>query len=658
MPANNTLPVCMEPVAFNEELYHVEVSRDIRIPTSDPTVTLAGDVFRPIGAGIVPALLTLLPYRKDAGAGIANEESLRWFAARGYASVLVDFRGIGSSDGQQRPPFDPLEADDGVAAVAWTAEQPWCNGSVGMWGHSYGAVMSMRTASRRPPQLKAIIPVMGMLDPERDFVHPSGIRGCLGSLAQWGTDTLLNQLLPPLEDYGSATEQRRWHERLQRAEPWLVDLFRNHPGSDVWRSRAIDASTISIPSYCVAGWRDLFCDATIRAFEQINGPKKLLAGPWMHTMPERSPFIPVDFRVLALRWWQHWLSGIDTGFLDEPAVTLYRQGSPQGWAQFESWPPVHRDQRFATVGDTVLRPREPKEDPGSPAQVIAAGTLDPTVGVQSGLWGLPTTGFGLPLDQHDDDMRSLSFTSEALTHDLPLGGRPVVFVRFPPGGTSPAGAPSRLIVRLTDVDEQNRSTLITTGVVESPNAAAVEVVLTATCYAIPSGHRVRVVLSDADFPRLWPAPTEKGRVLKLQGVEVCLPVVVDEQRKNVEVPVPDHPPVGAHGLADVCQQPLWTVTRDLINDSISVTLGEEITARTPNRQHLLEMRREISATARGGAEGDAAVRGMTTAKVQLATGETISVRVALRMTEATMIASGQIDIDGSSVFARNWVVPD
>jgi putative CocE/NonD family hydrolase len=622
--------------------YPIEVHRDMRIPTSDSAVTLSADVFRPVGAGAVPALLTLLPYRKDAGAGIANDQRLRWFAGHGYATVLVDFRGTGSSDGHQRPPFDPDEAEDGVAAVEWAASQPWCDGKVGLWGHSYGAIMALRTASRRPPSLKAIIPVMGMIDPAADFVHPSGRRGCLGSLAQWAGDTLLNQLLPPLSNFESAVEQRRWHERLYDMDPWLLDLFQHGPHDPVWRARTVNVAEILVPTFCVAGWRDLFCDASIRAFELIQAPKKLLAGPWMHTMPEDSPFLPIDFPSLALRWWRHWLHGIDTGFLDEPPVTVYRQGAAGCWQHFDSWPPPHREQRLITTETTELRS---SNNPVPARQVLAEGIPDPVVGTQSGLWGLPTTGFGLPLDEHDDDQRSLTFTSAELTQDLPLAGRPSVAVWTDPG-TAP---PCQLVVRLTDVDERNRSTLVTTGVSGGPRPGApvLEAELAATCYTIPAGHRVRVVVSGADFPRLW--PIAKPGALRVRGVEARLPQVTDDAGTFATMPA-----CGIAATARPRHEPSWTVTRDLIHDGVTVTIGEESAADIPDAEHCLKMRRELSATVRRDAEADTVVRGVSNATIDLAGGINIEVRVELQMTENAVSVTGRIDIDKEPVFLGRW----
>src|SRR2546425_908511 len=104
------------PVARAAE-YDVELVRNVAIPVGDDE--LAADVLLPVGAPPGPALVTLLPYLKPGMAGVAQWGPAKYFAERGYAGVLIDFRGRGSSRGRTRPPFDGHEADDGVAAVEW-----------------------------------------------------------------------------------------------------------------------------------------------------------------------------------------------------------------------------------------------------------------------------------------------------------------------------------------------------------------------------------------------------------------------------------------------------------------------------------------------------------------------------------------------------------
>lgn len=642
-------------LADPDPFFEVEFINDVRIPTGDDGVTLSGDLYRPIGAEVVPALVVVLPYRKDSQTGIDNGAKMRWFASRGYACVLVDFRGTGSSDGDQRPPFDPGEADDGVAAVEWVATQRWCTGSVGMWGMSYGAIMALRTASRRPPHLKAIVPAMGALDLERDFVHPSGSHGSLAALADWGPSTLLNQLMPPLEAYGTAEQQRRWHRRLHNAEPWLMDLSRHQPGHPIWRGRAIDPSEITVPAFCIAGWRDLFCDASIAAYEKIRAPKRLLVGPWMHTAPDESPFDPVDYCRITFPWWEYWLKDVDNGIMEEPQVTLFEQGHLPQWRQFPSWPPPAKKIQLAASGRRTLMPcaDSTRSTPiATRPNIITEYESDPTVGALSGLSGMPTAGFGLPLDQHDDDTRSLTATSEAIPEDVVLVGRPIVTVGSAPGSTF-----KRIVVRLTDVDLHGQSKLITVGVISCAEPANAHTVrLAPTLYRLPAGHRLRVALSDADFPRLWPAadsPDEQPPILRLTRIEMCSPVVADTEGRIVTLPVPERPDLDPDD-PPVRVRPHWITTRDLVNDYIEIRFGGELAFHSPNEQHCVELIKETTARIERSHPEPMRARCVTTATARMHNGEIIVTHVEVHLSHNSMAALGRIQIDGTTTFSRRW----
>ena len=527
--------------------FAVDVVRDVRIPTAVPQETLAADLYRPVTDRPVPLLLTVLPYRKDFVAGVAHDGPARWFAERGYASLLVDLAGTGSSDGERRPEFDPGDGDDAVAAIDWATGQSWCDGSVGMWGHSYGAITTLRTASLGPPRLRAIIPLMHGLDPEVDTVHPDGARGDLHALANRGASMLVQQLLPPLINHKSEAEQQRWQRRLYRTEPVLLDFARHGPGDPVWRERAIDGAAITVPALCVGGWRDAFPDPLVRAYERISGPKKLLMGPWGHVMPQHAAVEPVDFLPLALRWWDHWLRGRDTGLMDEPPVTLYHQGPQPQWRAHSCWPPADGALSLTTRGDTVLT-TAPTDRP-DPGRTIAEYRPDPTVG---SLRGVPGLGLGeacLTQDQHDDDMRSVVVQSEPLPEDLTVGGRPqvvVVLAAATDGPDTPAdtAAPAqRLAVRLTEVDADGRSTLITVGVL-CPRTPAdrYRVALRPTVHQVPAGRRLRVALCDSDFPRLTPLPDPVA--LRVTRVELTVPTLAPEAGTPVELPAAPAPETG------------------------------------------------------------------------------------------------------------------
>lgn len=601
--------------------YPVTVRRDVRLPTGRPGVTLSADLFLPAGAGPVPLLLTLLPYRRDVAA-LAGSVTERWFASRGYAAMLVDLRGTGSSDGAPRPPFAAGEHDDAVAAIGWATGQPWCDGTVGMWGHSYGAMTALRTAAHRPAALRAVIALQGTADPGREFVHPGGSRGALSPLGHWSLTTLANQLLPPLDDAADPAELARWRSRLS-AEPYLPDLFGHGPHDPVWTDRASDPSRVEVPVLCVAGWRDLFVDGTVAAFERAGGPARLVAGPWPHGMPQYAPHAPVDFHRLALSWWDRWLRGAPEDTAD-PAVTVYVQGWRPGWLGFAGWPPAG-GQPVDLSGWECTRPPAP----------------DPAVGVFGGAWSTPADPVGLTPDQHDDDARSGCHTSPPLDEPLLLCGRPSATV----SGTWP-----RVSVKLSDVDEAGRSTLICAGL---SGAAAGPVGLAPTGYRLPAGHRLRVALAPGDFPRVWPALPDGGWP---ELVALRLPVVT-AGAVEADPPAPD--PADAPAAPAVpTGAPRFEVGTDLLRDTVSMRLSggyrTDPAAHTHRRGHRLRLRQEFVATASRTDPAAAVITGTITADVDLDTGRHVTVTATITAGPLGATASGRVVADGETLLDRAW----
>ncbi|MEM6578809.1 MAG: CocE/NonD family hydrolase, partial [Pseudomonadota bacterium] len=120
---------------------------------------LAATIWRPVGAGPVPAILEYLPYRRRDGTAPRDALTHPYFAGHGYASVRVDIRGSGDSDGVLTDEYLAQEQEDAVAVINWLAAQEWCSGQVGMIGISWGGFNGLQVAARRPEPLKAIVTI-------------------------------------------------------------------------------------------------------------------------------------------------------------------------------------------------------------------------------------------------------------------------------------------------------------------------------------------------------------------------------------------------------------------------------------------------------------------------------------------------------------------
>jgi uncharacterized protein len=496
------------------------------IPLSDGT-RLAARIWLPEDAerDPVPAILEYLPYRK--GDAMARRDSYHhpWFAGHGYAAVRVDLRGSGDSDGILLDEYLPQEQEDGLEAIAWLAEQPWCTGAVGMIGISWGGFNGLQIAARRPPALKAVITMCSTDDRYADDVHYVG--GCvLGvDMVQWAATMLTLTAMPPDPAAVGEGWRETWMARMERTpamvEAWLAHQRRD----DYWRQGSVceDYAAIEAAVYAVGGWADGYSNAIPRLMEGLPGPRKGLIGPWSHAFPyDGQPGPSIGFLQECLRWWDHWLKGIDTGIMDEPPLRIWMQDAvrpathyterPGRWITEPAWPPPSVELRGWRLAPARHRSIE-------------------STGADAGAW-CPDGGEGdWPGDQRAEDDRSLTFTFEPLEEPLEILGFPEVELALT------SDRPNALVaVRLCAVAPDRASLLVTRGLLnlthrdghaeacplEPGRRYDVVVRLDAIAHAVPAGHRLRVSISTAYWPWAWPSP--EPVTLALHGGTLTLPV--------------------------------------------------------------------------------------------------------------------------------------
>lgn len=642
-----------------ETLYEVQVQRNLLIPLSDGS-SLAADLYLPSTPGRYPALVSYYPYHKDDLIGAMFEYPRRYFAERGYACLLVDFRGLGNSDSIVWEAMDSREAADGAEMVEWAAQQPWCDGNVGMWGLSYGGITSFKTAAAQPPHLKAVVPMMGSLDIYHDFLYPGGCRNCLGALGAWGSFMIAMNLMPPMYQDPAGRWYQLWQERLEKVTAPYVFPWQDHPNyDDYWQSKAIAAERIQVPTFLIAGWRDIFPEVMVRAYERIAAPRKLLVGPWMHTLPNVSPFARVDYLDEMLRWWNYWLKHQQNGVMEEPPVTLFVQGS-EVWKHEREWPIARgKEQTLFFSTDRTLAEKPPRYE-----ESIAYQT-DPTVGVTAGLWDPAAIGLGLPLDQNPDEVRSLTYTSEPLPQALEITGSPQATLHV----ALEDGEDANLVVKLSEVAPDGRSSLITTGWLKAshqrshsqpaPLATGVayefHIPLWATSYQIPQGHRLRVSVSCADFPRIWPTPDNPTIRLFLGGSRasgISFPTIPPAVIPGPEVRTPD--PTIDHVPLTLDFTPYWKIDQDLASGTVTVTTGERPVLLTPARDGKMDLHHIAKASVSASRPDTAKVEGETTVTLQTPSGSKVVVETRSWITLGGMILSGRISLDDRLFFEKQW----
>jgi uncharacterized protein len=501
--------------------HNVRVIENCWIPMSDGC-RLAARIWLPVDAETtpVPAILEYIPYRKRDFTRARDEPMHHYFAGHGYASVRVDLRGSGDSDGVLLDEYLKQEHDDALEVIQWIAQQPWCRGTVGMMGKSWGGFNSLQVAARRPPELKAIVTVCSTDDRYLDDVHYMG--GCLlNENLAWGSVLMSYNAYPPDPELVGERWHAMWRDRLEHAvffpEVWLEHSRRD----DYWKHGSVCESygAITCAVYAIGGWADAYSNAIPRLLAGLRAPRKGLIGPWAHLYPHDGvPGPAIGFLQEALRWWDHWLKGTDTGVMAEPMLRVWMQESvppkpfykhrPGRWVAETQWPspritfkrywPDASRLRSAPTVETQLDFRSPQ-----------------TTGIGAGEW----CGFGAPgeapLDQRGDDGCSLTFDSEPLREGIEILGAPLTTLEV--SVDQPVAC---IAVRLNDVAPGGASTRVTYGLLnlthrdshehprplEPGKRYLIKVRLNDVAYAFPPRHKLRLAFSTGYWPIAWPAP--------------------------------------------------------------------------------------------------------------------------------------------------------
>ena len=340
---------------------------DVMVPMRD-SVKICIDIYRPDTTEKLPALLAFAIYNKDfQGPDVA--ESLppqpawtplwtgpleagdtHFLVSRGYIHVIGSPRGVGKSEGGGSRQWDSYDL------IEWIAAQPWCDGQVGMVGISGFGAEQFHVAKQQPPHLKAIFPF-----------DPRGAYGTLGSFREEYPGGVLH-LFRYLVGHFSAMHQHRgapgalpepkathWREAMANPDyrmypnilnllaqkgqhmPPIFDLFVD-PYEKVGGTEHAEAELrkIKVPFYTGSGWYGYTYKTHLNGaqnyFAAVDAPKKLMfTGPAHLERPFHS------FHREMLKWFDHWLRGIDTGIMKEPPVKYWVMGENR-WRSAHSWP--------------------------------------------------------------------------------------------------------------------------------------------------------------------------------------------------------------------------------------------------------------------------------------------------------------------------------
>jgi predicted acyl esterase len=562
-------------------------------------VRLAASLYLPATDGPWPALLEALPYRKDDV--LPNAERYRRLRDEGgYAVCRVDLRGTGSSEGVARGEYLPQEQDDLCEVVAWLAAQDWCTGDVGMFGASYSGFDAIQTAMRRPPALKAIVPMYATDDRYTDDIHfGDGVRKALEFIGYPLFMASMNAL-PPVPSLVPDWRER-WLARIDEMVPWYGSVEEQND-SPFWRQGSLrpDYDAIEAATMIVGGWSDVYRTAAFRMIEHLRCPKRLVMGPWAHMSPASSiPGPHVDIVPEMIRWFDRWLRDDPNGIDEEPPIVLFaRRSTPpapdlaafRGEWRFEpAWPPARCAERRHVLAEAPTRP--------------AADTLRVRgdVGVTAHIRGSYAPPYGLPIDQRRDDAFSLVFEwpieeswellgnprlEATVTASAPIAFLSAKLSEVLPDGTS--ALISRGLLNLTHRSSHAEPSPLTPG---EPVEVAVE--LDATSWIPEAGNRLRLALAGADWPNAWPPPEACDLTIDPSRTSLVLPLVDGPspvaERPPVEEPASANAAGGPDRPADDDSAVTWRIEHDVYAREARVVVNQHVVDRPDERTAIAEI---------------------------------------------------------------------
>jgi putative CocE/NonD family hydrolase len=470
-------------VGYSQPLYEEWIRTSRYIEMSDG-VKLAMDIIRPAKDGKpvhepMPVVWNYYRYhraREQDGkilSMVDRSSPLQMLVKHGYVIVVVDARGTGASYGSEdRGPNTEQEAQHTYEITEWIATQSWCNGNVGMFGHSYSGYLQFRAAGEAPPHLKAIFPSMATFD-LYEIMYRGGVfgdkfvQGARRSLHYWDIETAA----PPVDEDSTGemlAEARAEHRK--NVDPYVflkTYTYRDTRKNDLvfWiennpRTYVKEVNESLIPVYQWAGWYDFNIRDMFQWFANLRNPQKLAIGPWSHASYDWDDLLGVE----QLRWFDYWLKGIENGIMDEPAINyaLIRGDDVSKWHSADDWPlPTAKNTSFFfnsgpsgsihSVNDGVLSMQQPTGDKGHDTYAVDYSATSEED------------------DMSTNDAKGLTFTSAPIEDDVTIIGHPVITL-YVTSTTEDAD----FYVYLEEVDATGASQCITIGIIRASHRALME----------------------------------------------------------------------------------------------------------------------------------------------------------------------------------------
>jgi putative CocE/NonD family hydrolase len=425
----------------------------------------------------IPALMSITRYWR-ATENRQPDNLQKFFVGHGYALIMIDVRGTGASFGTWTMPWSKKEIEDYGKVVDWVVAQSWSNGNVGAYGNSYGGNSAQLLATLNHPAVKAVLPRHYEFDEFTDVPFPGGIPNHWLVKTWNDSNHQLDEgagVKPVDEDAKRSLLRQAIKEHADNIDLYQAAraiTFRDDAMSvggnghvtldDISihnHRQEIERSKVAINNW--GGWFDAgTADGVIKSFMTFNNSQRAVIGSWNHGATQNaSPYFSVNSQRISiiyewLRFFDHYLKGIDTGVDSEKVLFYYTMGEER-WKQTRVWPIAGaKNMRLYMAADNSLAESTPTLTTGADAYKV---DYEASSG-EKNRWRTQLGGQVIYADRAEEDRRLLTYTSQPLTSDTEITGHPVINLYV--SSTHTDGA---FFVYLEEIDEAGKVTYLTEG---------------------------------------------------------------------------------------------------------------------------------------------------------------------------------------------------
>lgn len=432
------------------------------------------------------------------------------FLSHGYIWVVTDARGAGASFGDRPWELPPLDSRDSNEVMTWILKQPWCNGKIGLIGHSYSGNMAEFSLLNKNPAVKAAAILSSPFDIYSDVLRPGGIplQPFIDNWMQLNKDfdndelprnlkmlrplvrhmkpvdadkdrTLLKQAVaehklnsalsadklnfrdetPFKEADLNPTKTREISKKILMTrygkEVETLGVDPSSP-SDYWE----DCDKAKVPLYMGAGWIEgSNSRAAVNRFLNYKTPgTKLILGPWEHDFFNISPFTRgglSKFRIdrEMLKFFDHYMQNKNS-LANDAAVHYYTLGEER-WHGSGTWPPRNKAKILYLTADKSMTENAPVKEQSALYKIDENSKTE-----NNSRWDclLGNVLFDPYSNRKREDKHNICFESAPLKSNWNVTGNPLakVFVK-------PNGKDCTLFVYLEDVSPGGSVNYVTEG---------------------------------------------------------------------------------------------------------------------------------------------------------------------------------------------------